>query len=205
MRRILNNPNFREQERITEDIVNTYGEVDNERRCLRVPLPFHSGDIDSPGSGIYATHVTGSSMDYLVIDPEGEPAFYDGQVNERGFVFTNNLEPYGAVAEVKMGYALMNKFIASSNLARDPNLTYDPTSPSQREKNLYNDMIKQINRETLVADRCGLLYFMSFSNRQAALAARELFFFRFPSDMEDRKPRVELRRSVRVHWIRYPR
>ncbi|MBG1266331.1 DUF3466 family protein [Nostoc sp. WHI] len=190
-----NNP-----ERITEQEVFTKGKVDSEDGCFNLELARHLGDqvnIDSPDLGKdithskYATYVTGSPGDYLVITPLGLFAFYDGLVRAEGAIVNNGngSEPIGSVAEVKTGYKWLKKYLI---LPDAPNYT----PPTQLEKFKFQRMISQIDREAEVAKDCGLQYFMCFSDKEAGLAARDLFEYKQP-------PRTK--NSVAVHHIRFPR
>ncbi|MBN3925618.1 DUF3466 family protein [Nostoc sp. NMS4] len=190
-----NNP-----ERITEQEVFTKGKVEPEHGCFNLELDRHLGDkvnINNLDLGKdvthskYATYITGSPGDYLVITPSGLPAFYDGLVRAEGAIVNNGngSEPVGSVAEVKTGYRWLKKYLL---LPGDSN--YIP--PTEQEKFIFRKMISQIDKEAEVAKDCGLQYFMCFSDKEAGLAARDMFEYKQP-------PRTI--NSVAVHHIRFPR
>jgi hypothetical protein len=177
------------------------GKFDEEKRCFYVQVPLHLGALPSQPPSIYATHVTGSTGDFLVIPPNPTPriwgAFYDGKVNSNGAAYKKALESIGSVAEVKTGHKWLNKFIAPSNPNRDPRLTYDPNPATAEELTIYSDMNAEILRESKIADACGLKFFLSFSNLQASLSAKELYetLYRRPSAVPH---------SIPVYRIPYP-
>jgi probable HAF family extracellular repeat protein len=187
-----NNP-----ERITEQEVFTKGKVEPEHGCFNLELDRHLGDAadnSKPELGkdithsLYATYVTGAPGDYLVITSSGLSAFYDGLVRAKGAIVKNGLKPPGSVAEVKTGYGWLKKYLL---LPGDSN--YIP--PTEQEKFIFRKMISQIDREAEVAKDCGLQYFMCFSDKEAGLAAREMFEYKQP-------PRTK--NSVPVHYLKLP-
>ncbi|MBD2168189.1 hypothetical protein H6G04_27785 [Calothrix membranacea FACHB-236] len=184
-------------ERITEQEVFTKGKVETDHGCFNLELDRHLGDAadnSKPELGkdithsLYATYVTGAPGDYLVITSSGLSAFYDGLVRAKGAIVKNGLKPPGSVAEVKTGYRWLKKYLL---LPGDSN--YIP--PTEQEKFIFRKMISQIDREAEVAKDCGLQYFMCFSNKEAGLAAREMFEYKQP-------PRTK--NSVPVHYLKLP-
>jgi hypothetical protein len=149
----------------------------NGTGCFYTQLNRHLGD-GSDEAAAYATQVTGSIGDFFVIEPTGILAFYDGVVRENGEAYTRGQAPLFSVAEAKWGYGWLNKFIEKQKPGRDRRLIYNPNPPSLDpfdQKEAFNKMKAQVRREQLVAERCKLEYFMSFSNLSGFLSAQEIF------------------------------
>ena len=185
---IVNNQTY--LERVREDQVYNNGRVD-ERGCFLLELNNgHIGD-DQPGivaqlAAQYATYVSGSRNDFLVITVPGKVAFYDGIVKPTGAGYSKiksllatGLFPSGiAVVETKFGYTWLNKFISPEPLPGIPRpsyLSFDSSTKTPKQIETYNRMKDEIERHIEVARECGLLYFVSFSRRQAYASGEELF------------------------------
>lgn len=189
-------------DRIEEKKVFEKGTVDTEHGCFKLELDEHLGDdaLDSdPELGNntthskYATYVTGSQGDFLVINKSGLSAFYDGLVKADGAIVNNpNPEAPGSVAEVKTGTKYM--LVLRKNLSED-NPNYLNLPLSQEEKSIFRDLKLQINSYIKVAEDCHLNFFLCFSNKEAGLAAKSIF--------EDLNPRNSSK-SVRVHYMKLP-
>lgn len=195
---------------ITEDEVFTEGKVDDKDGCFSLELTGHLGDGSigvRAAAARYATWVSGSPNDFLVIDREGNEAFYDGIVNQGGAgysviqsVLGSTPYPIGTVVvvEAKLGYEWLNKFIRPSNqlpasVTRLPNIAYDPTPREQWQINTYNRIVNEINKQAKVAKNCGLLFFVSFNRYQAYGSGLELFSYT-PTKVIDRDNFADVRR-----------
>ncbi len=147
-----------------------------------------------PNHGLYATYITGSVGDYLVISGQQNAnyAFYDGLVKSNGAVTDPKetkgqfIEPVGSVAEVKTQHLWLRKFLMNDSPYKD--LT--PRTLSQQAR--FAKLITQINIYSQVAEECGLRFFISFDNREAGLAGREIFEYRKPTYTQ---------RPVTVHFL----
>lgn len=157
------------------------GQIDPQTKCLYFQLPVHLGDTaEYPDHGEYATHVTGSAGDFFVMSSQGTALyqFYDGVVRQGGAVAQLGWQPSvdpitqqpRSVAEVKTQHRWLGNYLPTTNQYYNPN----PPTPQQRQR--YNFVIKrQIEIGSEVAKQCRLQFFMSFSDRQAGLAAQQLF------------------------------
>jgi hypothetical protein len=125
-----------------------------------------------------------------------EFAIYDGIVKQNGAAYKKGLAPLQSVAEAKLGYAWLTKFILPYYVNRNPQLKYNPARRTQQNYDWYNGMVEEINREYRVADVCGLEYFLSFSNPTAFLAAEELFQIR-PGGSSP----IPYEYSIKIHHI----
>ncbi|MEL6438902.1 MAG: hypothetical protein AAFQ80_06575 [Cyanobacteria bacterium J06621_8] len=176
------------------------GKVDDRTGCFTSELNQHLGDTPRyPYPGLYATYVTGSIGDYLVVasNSAANYAFYDGLVKPNGAV-TNPLrtggefiENPGSVAEVKIQHDWLTKFIRTNH----PEYNNERKTPDEIRK--FNNLIKQLNRESSVAELCGLRFFVSFESGIAALGGKEIF--------ENFRPKpAGLNRQVSVHHLPQP-
>jgi hypothetical protein len=172
---------------------------DEDFGCFYIQLPTHLGSVNNPASGFYATRVTGSTGDLAVIPPIKkwrEYAIYDGIVKQNGAAYKKGLAPLQSVAEVKLGYPWLAKFILPYYANRNPRLQYNPARRTRQNYVWYEDMVEEINREYRVADVCKLEYFLSFNNETAFLAAEELFKIR-PSSPSP----IPYEYSITIHHI----
>lgn len=171
---------------ITADKVFKEGKVDTNKGCFSLVLVGHLSSDNFPPAADYATYVTGSPNDFLVIDKDGDPtAFYDGKLNQSGAAYSlfqsqmNRPTPPILVAEAKYGYGWLNKYIKPLNqlppgFFRSPSLAYNPTPASNAQVDAHAHLVSEIDNEVKVANKCGLLFFVSFNNYQAYLAGLEL-------------------------------
>jgi hypothetical protein len=169
--------------------------IDTRRGCFSLELKGHLGDNPEFSSGIhpdilaaarkYASDMTGSENDYLVITPFGTSAFYDGLVNSEGDadkVIPDIPDRPRKVVEAKYGYKFLSKLIDKEEdlpvgFVRDPNLIRDSNEATPNEKNILEKMRIELNGEALVAEACHLNYAATFSNNVAGRSAKELFTF----------------------------
>ncbi|MDF5722761.1 MAG: hypothetical protein PUP91_20245 [Rhizonema sp. PD37] len=136
----------------------------------------------------YATDVTGSEGDFIVIPPNGvatadplsqiyRAAFYDGIVVPDGAskkpplaTLINPPQQVGDLAEVKTGYEALSRIVAGKALPqREIN---GETKPSDQE--LYENLVNQVLKEALIAKVCHKEYFLAFDRRSVADSARQL-------------------------------
>jgi hypothetical protein len=152
--------------------------VDTSHGCFKLELGSHLGDettkeIPTLIHDQYATYVTGSPGDFLVITKSGIFAFYDGLVNPSGAIYKAGLETAAnSVAEVKTGSSygvILRKYLPKTH----PN--YLNTALTQTEKNRYTKLNSQLYRYITVADTCHLNFFLSFNNKDAAKAGKEIY------------------------------
>jgi probable HAF family extracellular repeat protein len=166
-------------DRVTKEEVFQKGMVDTSHGCFKLELDRHLGDKAQEKDVIvtihnkYASYVTGSPGDFLVMNKTGIFAFYDGLVRSGGAIYKAGLETAdNSMAEVKTGpsYGVMlRKYLPKTH----PDYLNTPlTGP---EKDLYQDLNNQLWREIKVADDCHLNFFVSFSNSEAARAAKEIY------------------------------
>jgi len=153
------------------------GKID-DNGCFTTELDGHKGDTpEYPNHGLYATYITGSTGDYLVVANNiyANYAFYDGLVKSNGAVTDPNktkgqfLEPEGSVAEVKTQHLWLEKYLLNSNPYKNKKFKND------YERNSFRRLTQQIDIYSLVAELCGLKFFMSFDNLPAGRAGREIF------------------------------
>lgn len=120
----------------------------NNKKCSEITLTGHLGDSPKyPYHGQYATKVTGSPNDLYVMAPNGNYAYYDGQVNANGNTYL--LENEGAVAEMKTQHEWLIKF--SRN---------EPRTAEEITK--WIGLQEQLNFQAKVAQACKLQYFIAF-------------------------------------------
>ncbi|MGF2040075.1 MAG: DUF3466 family protein [Nostoc sp. CmiVER01] len=157
-----NNP-----ERITEQEVFTKGKVDSDHGCFNLELDRHLGGYEDHDD--YATWVTGSKGDFLVIarNSFANFAFYDGIVKNQGKAFLLNEQPLGSVAEVKTAQYFLIKAENRQQL-----------TPEERYKQV--ELEKEIYYRHLVAKLCELKFFISFDNQKVAIAASRLYETTYP-------------------------
>ncbi len=180
--------------RLTRKQVDTKGRIEPSNSCLYVPLIGHLGGNNDHDD--YATYVTGSLNDLLLIEPKkGNYAFYDGQAQPGsaaarvGFLY--------AMTEVKTLHLWLNKFILEQPPAyfrRNPKLFYDGSAKTNDQVAGYNGLREQLDIYANVAKDCNVRFFTSFREETSGLAGRELFEF---SRTRDR----ELSVSVSVRYI----
>jgi hypothetical protein len=180
---LMNNQKIPIEERLTEEEINS-GTINPKNKCFYLELDRHLGGYEEHDK--YATRVTGSPGEYLVLNRNGLDAPYDGLVRAGGAIVMRGLKPPGSVAEVKTEQRWLQKYLLSSSPY------YNPAPKSDYEVQQYGRLIWQLNKYSKVAQDCGLLFFMSFKDRQAGLAARELFEYRRPLVTD---------RPVKVHHI----
>lgn len=162
---------------------------DKGRRCFGIPLTVHLGG--DANHNRYATEVTGSEGDYILIPPDAMTIgnikrysiIYDGKV-QAGSDATlpsplfspsfnpNGVEPIGALAEVKTGHDFLTRVFNGNPLPKRLNANGDEI-PSDLER--LNELVQQVRKEALIARACHRNYFLSFEySEDVARAAASL-------------------------------
>jgi probable HAF family extracellular repeat protein len=159
------------------------------RRCFGIPLTVHLGGDANHND--YATDVTGSEGDYILIPPvaitigniKRYSIIYDGKVqagSDATFpspLFSpsfepNGIEPIGALAEVKTGHDFLTRVFNGNPLPKRLNANGDEI-PSDLER--LNELVQQVREEALIARACHRNYFLSFEySEDVARAAASL-------------------------------
>ncbi len=188
IKRLVNNPNYG----LTMKYVEQNGrfskeELNDNHRCYGFLLPIHLGRNINNHHG-YATDVTGSKGDFVMIPPNGvvtaDPlsqiyrvAFYDGIVVPDGAsekpplaTLINPPQKVGDVAEVKTGYQFLER-IEQHNPLPEKEIN-GQTVPSDQER--YDDLVKQVLKEAVIAKACHKEYFLAFNIEDVANSARRL-------------------------------
>lgn len=150
------------------------GDTD-EKGCYSTEIDRHLGDYEP--HNVYATWVTGSKGDYLLVasNKKADAAFYDGEVKERGRAFGLGLEPLKALAEVKTAHLYLITAARGQQLNRE-------------EQGKKENLEAQIDRENSIAQLCGRKFFLSFDNKDVARAAQSLYKAKYP--------------NVEIHYIK---
>jgi hypothetical protein len=166
---------FISKDQVNKEEVFQKGMVDTSHGCFKLELSDRVGNKE-PETIIhnnYATYVTGSPGDFLVITKSGIPAFYDGLVKPNGAIYTKGLETAAnSVAEVKTGPSygiILRKFLPKNH----PDYLSTPFIGD--EKNRLAKLNSQLYRYITVADDCHLNFFLSFNNKDAAKAGKEIY------------------------------
>ncbi|MEL6438898.1 MAG: hypothetical protein AAFQ80_06555 [Cyanobacteria bacterium J06621_8] len=196
VRKVWNTPKYLIAQQGTIDELVEYSEEDEQgRRCIGFPLPIHLGNEENPFTqrhNEYATHVTGSPGDFLLIPPlpialSSNPmassysyVIYDGKAQPGSRATTPTVyypnsglatdvlrpEPAYSLAEVKTGHDFLDRIYSGNPLPARRNI------PSDMER--LDRLAIQVNKEALVAIICKENYFVSFDKLEAARAAGDV-------------------------------